>query len=272
MSALSTATRAETAARPAVDDAGDAPGATVEPTPAGAMVAATTAIAVSPARHWLAEVGAVFVKDWRTELRTRHALHTLLLFAVTTLVTVSLALGPLGVSSTERVAVLPALLWVILLFAAAAGLPRGFVHEEETHTAIALRLAATPSALFCGKALYSASLLLGLEVVLTPLYIAVMQLPVANPGELVLALGAGGLGLAIASTLLAAIVAQAQGRAALFPILAFPVLLPLLLLAVELTRGAVGGPVGDAVLTNLLLYDAAMAVSGLMLFPLVWNP
>jgi len=235
----------------------------------GAVIATAT---IAPAPRWLREAAAVFVKDWRTELRTRHALHTLLLFAVTTLITVSLALGPLGVASGERVAVLPALLWVILLFAAAAGLPRGFVHEEETHTATALRLAATPSALFCGKALYSASLLLALEALLAPLYVAVMQLPIARPALLVAALACGGLGLAIASTLLAAIVAQAQGRAALFPILAFPVLLPLLLLAVELTRGAVGGSVGDGVLTNLLLYDGAMAVAGLMLFPVIWNP
>jgi heme exporter protein B len=99
-----------------------------------------------------------------------------------------------------------------------------------------------------------------------------MQLPIARPALLVAALAFGGLGLAIASTLLAAIVAQAQGRAALFPILAFPLLLPLLLLAVELTRGAVGGSVGEGVLANLLLYDGAMAVAGLMLFPVIWNP
>jgi heme exporter protein B len=190
---------------------------------------------------------------------------------VTTLVTVSLALGPAGVSSAERGAVLPALLWVILLFAAAAGLPRGFVQEEETHTATALRLAATPSAVFCGKALYAVSLLLAVEALLVPLYLAVMQLPVASPGLLLAALAAGAYGLAVGSTLLAAIVAQAQGRGALFPILAFPVLLPLLLLAVELTRGAVGGTVGAGVLVNLLLYDGAITVAGLMLFPLVWN-
>lgn len=227
---------------------------------------------LAAARAWLAEAAAVFAKDWRVELRTRHALHTLLLFAVTTLITVSLALGPAGVSSSERTAVLPALLWVILLFAAAAGLPRGFVHEEETHTAMALRLAATPSAVFCGKAAYSASLLLALEALLVPLYVAVMQLPVASPRLLLAALAAGGAGLAVGSTLLAAIVAQAQGRGALFPILAFPVLLPLLLLAVELTRGAVTGTVAAGVLPNLLLYDGAMVVAGLMLFPLVWNP
>jgi heme exporter protein B len=224
------------------------------------------------ARAWTREAVTVFAKDWRVELRTRHALHTLLLFAVTTLVTVSMALGPAGVASTERTAVLPALLWVILLFAAAAGLPRGFVHEEETHTATALRLAATPSAVFCGKAAYSASLLLALEVLLVPLYVGVMQLPVASPRLLLAALAGGGFGLAVGSTLLASIVAQAQGRGALFPILAFPVLLPLILLAVELTRGAVTGTVGAGVLPNLLIYDAAMVVAGLMLFPLVWNP
>ena len=226
----------------------------------------------SAAARWLGEALAVFAKDWRVELRSRHALQTLLLFAVTTLITVSVALGPLGVSSSERLAVLPALLWVILLFAAAAGLPRAFVHEEETHTATALRLAATPSAVFAGKALFSASLLLAVEALLVPLYVAVMQLPVASLADLLLALFAGGVGLALASTLLAAIAAQAQGRAALFPILAFPVLLPLLLLAIELTRGAVGGAVGDGVVANLVLYDATMAVAGLMLFPLVWNP
>ena len=224
------------------------------------------------ARAWSVQAAAVLVKDWRAELRTRHALHTLLLFAVTTLITVSMALGPAGVDPAMRSSVLPALLWVILLFAAAAGLPRGFVHEEETHTATALRLAAAPSAVFCGKALYSASLLLAVEALLVPLYLAVMDLPLARPGLLLLALGAGGLGLAVGSTLLAAIVAQAQGRGALFPILAFPVLLPLLLLAVELTRGAVTGTVGEGVVVNLLAYDGAIAVAGLMLFPLVWNP
>jgi len=247
---------------------------TVETDVRGAGAASSTAAATLPAaaRRWLAEALAVFAKDWRAELRSRHALHTLLLFAVTTLVVVSIALGPLGVSSSERLAVLPALLWVILLFAAAAGLPRAFVHEEETHTATALRLAATPSAVFTGKALFSASLLLAVEALLVPLYVAVMQLPVASLADLLLALLAGGIGLALASTLLAAIAAQAQGRAALFPILAFPVLLPLVLLAIELTRGAVGGGAGDGVLANLVLYDATMAVAGLMLFPFVWNP
>ena len=99
------------------------------------------------------------------------------LFAVTTLVVVSLALGPVGVQRTaERIAVAPVLLWLILLFAAAAGLPRAFVHEEESHTATALRLAATPSALFAGKRAYSLSLLAASRRPSTPLFLALLQI------------------------------------------------------------------------------------------------
>jgi heme exporter protein B len=221
---------------------------------------------------WIAEVAAVFAKDWRSELRTRYALNTIALFALTTLVVVSLALGPLGVSGSERRGVLPVLLWIILLFAAAAGLPRAFVHEEETHTATALRLASTPSALFCGKLAHSLTLLLALEALVTPLFLAMMQLPVARPLPLVVALLAGGYGLAAGSTLVAAIVAQARGKGTLFAVLAFPVLMPLLLLAVDLTRGAVTGDPSGAAVQQLVLYDASVTVAGLMLFPAVWNP
>jgi heme exporter protein B len=222
--------------------------------------------------NWLAEALAVFVKDWRCELRTRYALNTIVLFALSTLVIVSLALGPLGTRPGERAAVLPVVLWLILLFAAAAGLPRGFAHEEETHTATALRLTATPSALFCGKLLYSLTLLAALEVLVVPLFLAMVQLDVDHPGRLAAALLAGGYGLAAGSTLVAAIVAQARGKAALFAVLAFPVLVPLLLLAVALTRAAVGGDPAEGALRQLLLYDGSVTVAGLMLVPAVWNP
>jgi len=224
-----------------------------------------------PAAAWAQEAWAIFIKDWQAELRTRTALHTIGLFAVTTLLTVSLALGPLGVSA-EAHAVLPVVLWIVLLFAAAAGLPRSFVHEEEVHTATALRLSATPSALFVGKLLYALTLLWTLEVVTVPLFLGIMQLPVEHTGRLVATLAAGGLGLAAASTLVAAMVSQATGRGALFPILAFPILIPLLLMAVELTRTAVGGGGDTMVIGHLLLYDGSLVVAGLMLFPAIWNP
>jgi heme exporter protein B len=221
---------------------------------------------------WAAEAAAVFVKDWRCEFRNRYALNSLALFAFTTLVVVSASLGPIGTSPEHGPVVLPVLLWIILLFATAAGLPRAFVQEEETHTATALRLAATPSALFCGKLLFGLTLVLALELLVTPVFLAMVSLDVGDPLGLAAALAAGGWGLAAGSTLIAAIIAQAQGRSTLFAVLAFPVLLPLLLLVVELTRNAVAGEPAGVALVQLLLYDGAVTVAGLMLFPVVWNP
>jgi heme exporter protein B len=224
------------------------------------------------ASTWAAEAAAVFAKDWRCEFRTRYALNTLALFAFTTLVVVSVSLGPLGTARDLAVTVLPVLLWLILLFAAAAGLPRAFVEEEETHTSTALRLAATPSALYCGKLAYGLTLTFALEALVAPVYAAMVSWGVASPGLLVLALLAGGFGLAAGSTLVAAIIAQAEGRATLFAVLAFPVLLAPLLLAVELTRNAVGGHPPGMALVQLFLYDAVVTLGGLMLFPVIWNP
>ncbi len=221
---------------------------------------------------WAAEALAVFAKEWRCEFRTRYALNTLGLFAFTTLVVVSVSLGPMGVSVSQGTAVLPVLLWVILLFSAAAGLPRAFVQEEETQTATALRLAATPSALFCGKLLYGLTLTLALEALVTPVFVAMTSLDVKSPGLLAAVLAAGGYGLAAGSTLVAAIIAQARSKGTLFSVLAFPVLLPLLLIAVELTRHAVAGDAADVALLQLLLYDGSVTVAGFMLFPVVWNP
>lgn len=221
---------------------------------------------------WAAEMVAVFAKDWRCEFRTRHALNTLGLFALTTMVVMSISLGPIGIDRARGSKVLPVLLWVILLFSASAGLPRAFIQEEESQTATALRLSATPSALFCGKLLYCLTLVGALELLITPVFVTLMNLEIASPGLLVGALAAGGYGLAVGSTLVAAIIAQARTKGTLFSVLAFPVLLPLLLLAVELTFNAVAGGGGGVALPQLLLYDASVTVVGLMLFPVVWNP
>ncbi|MEM8931749.1 MAG: heme exporter protein CcmB [Acidobacteriota bacterium] len=220
---------------------------------------------------WLREVVAIFVKEWRCELRTRVALSTVVLFAVTTLVVVSLALGPAGTSPELRPA-LPVLLWIILLFAATAGLPRAFVHEEETGTADALRLASSPTALFLGKSLYNLALILALEAVVAPIFVGMLRLPVASPLDFLGALLAGAVGLAFGSTLIAAMVAQARLRGPLFAVLAFPVLLPLLKLAIDATYAAVEGDPAAMAIRLSLLYDSMLTVAGLMLFPAVWNP
>lgn len=226
-------------------------------------------------KGWLEETWAILSKEWRCELRTRYALSTVLLFAFTTLIAVSISVGPAGASPEQR-PLMPVLLWLILLFAATAGLPRTFVHEEETHTADPLRLSARPSCLFCGKTLYNMTLLFVLEAAVTPLFVVLLQVEVADPAAFFLTLVVGGVGLAVGSTLIAAMVAQARVRGPLFAVLAFPVLLPLLKLAIDASFVAVAGdPQGQLLSPSLslaILYDSMVTVASLMLFPVVWNP
>lgn len=217
------------------------------------------------------ETWAILGKEWKCELRTRYALSTVFLFAVTTLVMVSLAVGPIGSDPKTR-PLLPVFLWLIVLFAATAGLPRTFVHEEESHSADALRLSARPAALFCGKCLYNLSLILALELAIAPLFIGMLKLPIERPGDFALALLGGGIGLAVGSTLIAAMVSQARSRGPLFAVLAFPILLPVLKLAIEGTLGAVLGEPAQMALMLAFLYDAMVTVAGLMLFPAIFNP
>ena len=123
---------------------------------------------MSEARSWLTAAWAICVKDLRAEFRTRYALSAVGLFAITTLTVVSLALGPFGLETELQAAVL----WIVLFFAAMAGLSRVFVHEEETRTAPSLRLAAAPGAVYLGKYLFNLVLLLLLELLVVPLFIA----------------------------------------------------------------------------------------------------
>ena len=221
---------------------------------------------------WAAESATIFVKEWRCELRTRHALATLGLFSVTTLVVASFVLGPIGNDAELAARVVPVLLWLILLFAASAGLPRVFVHEEESRTAIALRLAARPSALFAGKLLHVVTLVVAIQAIVAPLAVVLFDLKIESAARLIAALGAGGLAISAATTLLAAIVAQGRGASTLFAVLALPVLLPALALAVAATRTAFGPLAEPGVLQLLLLYDGSVVVAGFLLFPAIWTP
>jgi heme exporter protein B len=88
----------------------------------------------------------------------------------------------------------------------------------------------------------------------------------------VLVLGMGGL--AGAATLLAALVAQTSNRGALFVVLAFPILLPLLVCAINGSAAAFLGIRPADVTANLVVlgaYFVATVTASIMLFEYVWN-
>ncbi len=219
---------------------------------------------------WLKGALAVLSKDVRSEVRTRAAMNAVLLFAVVTLTVVSYSLGGFGLAPEVH----SSLLWIILFFAAMAGLSRTFVVEAEKGTERALRLTASGSQIYLGKLLFNLALLGLLDLILIPLFQVLLPVKEANWGLLLGGLALGSLALAASSTLVAAIVAQAGVKGALFTVLSFPILIPVLVAGVGTTRKAMeGGSFADAgtEIQLLVSYAGVMVTLAFLLFDFVWQ-
>jgi len=219
---------------------------------------------------WLAGTWAIFRKDLRIELRTRYALNSLLLFVRGSLLLVLFAVGPQPLT----VRVQSALLWIVMLFAASIGLGRSFVAEQEQGTVLLLQLNTRPSMVFAGKLLFNlltVGLLTGLA---TGAFLFLLNVEVPAPGLLGLTLATGAVGLAGATTLLAALVARAARKGPLLPILLLPLLIPLLVAGTSATRKALAGlpwvQAQDELLT-LTGFAGATISAAVVLFDYVWH-
>ncbi|MEN6520462.1 MAG: heme exporter protein CcmB [Armatimonadota bacterium] len=213
---------------------------------------------------------AVFKKDVTGEFRTRYAVNAIFLFAVTTLVAVSFSIGGADVSPSVQ----SALLWIIIYFSALSGLARAFVKEEESHTSSALRLAAVPGAVFGGKLLFNFLLLILLELVTVPLFVGIMGVQVKNWPLFIVVTGAGSAGLAVSATIVSAIVSKANAKGALFAVLSFPILLPVLIGGIRGTKAALSSVLfadGMQDVKLLVSYTGVMFVVALLVFRFIWE-
>jgi heme exporter protein B len=165
-------------------------------------------------------------------------LNALLMFVVTTLSIILFSLG----SETVSTDILSGVLWIIIFFSTMSGLSRTFVSEEERGTVMTLQLIAKPLTVYFGKLLFNVVLLAMLNVVTVSLYlIFITNFVVRQYGIFITTMILGTMGLASASTIIAAIIAKSNTKGTLYPVLSFPILLPLLLTVINATRLAVDG-------------------------------
>lgn len=213
---------------------------------------------------------AVFAKDVRLELRTRYALNAILLFAITTLAAVSFSLGQSGLPPK----LLAALFWIVMFFSAMSGLAQAFIREEEAATATTLRLMADPDSVYVGKLLFNFTLLSVMAAIITPIFFIFTDARTGGVATFILVLALGVIGLCSATTLVAAIIAKASVKGALFGVLSFPVLMPLLLVLVSATEKVMEtGTFGDVAteVQFLVAYGVVMITGSTLLFKFVWQ-
>jgi len=222
---------------------------------------------------YLNEAIAIWLRDLRSEFRTRYAINAILMFALTTLVAVSFSIGSFRIGEGEKPFLYAVLLWIILVFSALSGLSRSFVKEQEAGTMDALRLCARPQAVFLGKLFFNLTLLGALELIIVPCFILFMEYKIASPGFFTAMVVSGGLGLGAGTTIVAAMIAQASARGALFAALSFPLLFPLMITAIKgCERAAVGmNAAGWPEVRIATAYVIVMIVMSFFLFPLIWE-
>ncbi len=220
---------------------------------------------------WLRSVAAIFLKDWRSELRTRYAISALLMFVVTTISIILFSLG----NESVRPEVLCGMLWVVIFFSAMSGLARTFVTEEERGTAMTLQLTTRGSAVYVGKLLFNVVLVTGLDILTVALYsLLINGFIIKTYTIFLLVVALGGLGLAAAATIIAAIIARASTKGTLYPVLSFPILLPLVLTVINGTRLAADGAFFEEAYGEfqiLISYIVVVIAVSMLVFDYVWK-
>lgn len=195
------------------------------------------------------------------------------MFAVTTLIAVSFSIGSFRIDPADRPFLYSVLLWIILTFSALSGLARSFVKEEEAGTIDVLKLSARPQAVFLGKLLFNLTLLSALGLIIVPLFIVFMAYQISLPGFFLGMVISGVLGLGAGTTIIAAMIARASARGALFSVLSLPLLFPLMITCIKgCERAAVGvNSAGWPEVRIAIAYVIIMIILSLFLFPLVWE-
>jgi heme exporter protein B len=217
----------------------------------------------------LRQAARVAGKDLRIELRSREIVYTMAFFGGLLVVIYTFAFPR---DETAVRGSLPGMLWVTMAFTGTIGLGRAFDRERENDTMRALLLAPVPRlAVFLGKAISIAVLVLAVVVVVAPLLALFLNAPLfAFPGPLALAVVLGVAGFAIVGTVFAATLLKVRSRDVLLPVILYPLLVPLFVAGTEATAALVAArPSLDTAwywIQFLGIYDAVFLVLSLWIF------
>src|ERR1700689_2130905 len=175
-----------------------------------------------------ATVAALLRKELLVELRTLESVPGMSLFAVTTFVVFHFALNQNSVSGDEAAGIL----WVTLLFAAMLAINRLFVADQDQGGFDAFLLAPVDrSAMLLAKALALFAYLAVLELVAVPAFGLLLLGPPLGQAlpDLLVVLVLADIGIAAIGTLVAALAVQTRARDLLGPLLALPLLVPVVI-------------------------------------------
>lgn len=190
--------------------------------------------------NFVRQIWVVAVKDLRAELRTKEAINASLAFSLMILLLFSYTFNPEREMMRE---ISGGLLWIVFAFAGTLTLNRSFARELPNDCLDGLIAAPIPgSALFLGKCMASFVLVLAVELISLPVFGIfynvhwTAQFP-ALFGVLLL----GTWALTVIGTIFSALTVNIKLREVMLPMLTYPILMPALMSAMQITKVLVTG-------------------------------
>jgi len=214
------------------------------------------------------EVKTLIGKDIKLELKQKYVLNGILLYLLSTIFVTYLAFEEVLTTETWN-----SLFWIILLFVGVNGIGKSFVQESPARY-IYYYTIASPQAVVLSKILYNLLLMAILALLSFGMFLLLMGNRLVNLELFLLALLLGSFGLSSILTMVAAIASRASNNFSLMAVLSFPIILPLLLTLMKLSRLALtgsdwSGTAGPLVI--LLTINFAVIILAYLLFPYLWR-
>ncbi len=216
-------------------------------------------------------MGALMRKEFVLEWRQRYALNGMLLYVAGSVFVCYLSFNARRGQLTPIV--WNTVFWIILLFSAINAIAKSFMQERAGRLLYYYTL-VSPEQIILSKMLYNTGLMLVLAGLGFGMYAFVLGNPVQDVPLYLVSLVLGAVGFAASLTLVAGIASKADNSATLMAVLSFPVVLPLLLMLIRLSKNALDGldrSLSTDEMLTLLAIDAMVVVLSWLLFPFLWK-
>ncbi len=219
-------------------------------------------------RFWR-KVIAITWKDALSEMRTREIVFSVLVFTLLVIVIFNFAFG-----ATQEIIVLvaPGILWVTFAFAGVLSLSRSFILEKEEGCLEGLMVCpVSREVIYVGKMLGCLLFMLIIEAIALPIFALLFNLPVLSL-QLVAITFLTTVGFAAVGTLFSALAVNTKAREMVLPILFLPIVVPLIISAVEASGLALSGESWSSLsswLGIIVAFDAIFLVVSFLIFAFV---
>lgn len=179
-------------------------------------------------------------KDLISEWRTRETMSSMLFFALIVILVFSFSFSMDQDAARQLIA---GIIWVAFTFTGIIGLGKSFTSELQNDCLESLQMCPAPKgAIYLGKVAANFLFMFSVEILLFPLFVLFFNLDVIEAvGTLLIIFFLATLGLSSVGTLFSALTVQIRAREVMLPVLLLPLAVPVMIAAVEATRGALSG-------------------------------